>query len=132
MKTTLNAIRACSPCADGWKKLLKTLGKTKGDDEPLDLLTVLDSNGIDDALWTLRAVTGHDRDIRLYAVWCARKVQHLMTDPRSISAIDVAEAHASGMATDAELSVARAAARDEQTAMFKLMCQGNAPWHGGK
>ena len=38
--TTLNAIRKASPCEKGWLKLLKHLGKTKADDEPLDLLTV--------------------------------------------------------------------------------------------
>jgi hypothetical protein len=52
----------------------------------------------------------------LYAVDCARSVQHLMTDARSIAAIDVAERHADGLATDAELAAAwdaaRAAARD--------------------
>jgi hypothetical protein len=72
MKTTLNAIREFRPCKDGWEKLLKHLGKTKADDEPLSIVTVLDSNGIDDALWCLRAVKGHDREIRLYAVWSAR------------------------------------------------------------
>ena len=51
--TTLAAIRAASPCEEGWRKLLGSLGKTSADDEPLDLLTVLDSNGLDDALWVL-------------------------------------------------------------------------------
>ena len=51
MKTTLNKIRKHSPCADGWQKLLTSLGKTKADDEPLSLLTILDSNGLDDAIW---------------------------------------------------------------------------------
>jgi hypothetical protein len=49
---------------------------------------------------------------RLFAVWCARQVQHLMTDPRSIAALDVAERHANGMATDEELHDAWAAAGD--------------------
>ena len=110
MNTTLNAIRKHSPCADGWAKLLRNLGKTQADDEPLSIVTILDSNGIDDALWCLRAVTGHDREIRLYAVWCGRQVQHLMTDPRSLAALDVAERHANGEATNAELDAASAAA----------------------
>jgi hypothetical protein len=58
----------------------------------------------------MRAMPEHDKHWRLYAVWCARQVQHLMTDPRSISAIDVAERHARGDATDAELSAAGDAA----------------------
>ncbi len=110
MRTTLNAIRAHDPCADGWSKLLRHLGKTEADDEPLSLKTILDSNGFDDALWCLRAVPNCDREARLYAVWCARQVQRLMTDPRSIVALDVAERHANGDATDAELAEARTAA----------------------
>ena len=110
MKTTLNQIRDISPCASGWKKLLTHLGKTKADDEALSIITILESNGLDDALWCLRAVTGHDREIRLYAAWCARQVQHLMTDKRSIDALDVAEHFAIGLATDKELAAARDAA----------------------
>ena len=110
MQTTLNAIRSHSPCVEGWSKLLAFLGKTKADDELLSILTVLESNGLDDALWCLRAVTGHDRDIRLYAVWCARQVQHLMTDQRSINALDVAERFANEQTTVGELAAARDAA----------------------
>ena len=39
MKTTLNQIRANSPCPDGWRKLLAHLGKTQADDEPLSIAT---------------------------------------------------------------------------------------------
>ena len=112
METTLNAIRDKHPCANGWKKLLANLGKTAADDEPLSLITILDSNGLDDAIWCLRAVTGHGKEIRLFAVWCARQVQHLMKDPRSINALDVAERFANGDATKEELAAARAAAWD--------------------
>jgi hypothetical protein len=108
--TTLNKIRAHGPCTNGWAKLLRHLGKTQADDEPLALATILDSNGLDDALWCLRAVDSHQREMRLYAVWCARQVQHLMTDPRSLAALDVAERYANGEATDAELAAARDAA----------------------
>ena len=107
MKTTLNKIRKHSPCPSGWQKLLTYLGKTKADDEPLSLLTILDSNGLDDAIWCLRAVEGYDREIRLYAVWCARQVQHLLKDQRSIDAIYVAEKYANGQATQDELDAAR-------------------------
>jgi len=106
MKTTLNKIRAHGPCAEGWEKLLKHLRKTKSDDEPLSLLTILDSNGLDDALWCFRAIDGRDKEIRLYAVWCARQVQHLMRDPRSRAALDVAERYANGEATAEELDAA--------------------------
>ena len=112
MNTTLIAIREHNPCTNGWKKLLSHLEKTKADDELLPITTILDSNGVEDALWCLRAVGGRDREIRLYAVWCARQVQHLMADQRSINALDVAVRHANGTATDDELAAAWAAARD--------------------
>ena len=110
--TTLNKIRSHGPCESGWVKLLKHLGKTKADDEPLALATVLESNGLDDALWCLRACEGIESEARLYAVWCARQVQHLMTDQRSLAALDVAERYANGDATDEELAAAWDAAGD--------------------
>ena len=77
---------------------------------------ILQSNGLDDALWALRCLEGADREIRLFTVDCARQVQHLMTDPRSLAALDVAERFANGLATSEELDTAwdaaRAAARD--------------------
>ena len=52
-----------------------------------------------------------DKDLWLFAVHCARSVEHLMTDQRSKNAISVAERHINGEATDAELAAAGAAAR---------------------
>jgi hypothetical protein len=77
--TTLNAIREESPCKAGWEKLLSHLGKTKADDEALPLLTVLDSNGLDDALWVLSHAMQpeHDRLSRHFQAWCAEQVLHL-------------------------------------------------------
>ena len=110
MKTTLNEIWKHNPRSYVWRDLLSYLGKTKADDEPLAIKTILDSNGLDDALWCLRAVEGHDKEIRLFAVWCARQVQHLLKDQRSLDALDVAERYANGEATKEELAVAKAAA----------------------
>ena len=112
MYTTLNKIRAHHPCTDGWRKLMSNLGKTEADDEPLSFLTILESNGLDDAIWCLRSVPEYAPQSRLFAVWCARRVWHLMKDPRSIAVLDVAERHARGEASDEELAAARAAAWD--------------------
>ena len=66
------------------------------------------------AEWAIWAATRDgvmsDRDLRLFAVRCARRVQHLMTDQRSIDALDVAERYAKGEATEDELTAARTAA----------------------
>jgi hypothetical protein len=110
--TTLNRIRAHGPCEYGWRKLLAGLGKTAADDEPLPFARIVEINGLDDALWCCRAEPQYAREWRLFAVWCARQVQHLMKDPRSVAALDVAERHAQGEATDEELAAAKAAARD--------------------
>ena len=80
--TTLARIRAASPCEDGWRKLLGALGKTSADDEPLDLLTVLDSNGLDDALWVLSYAMPDDRLDRHFQAWCAEQVLHLFEAER--------------------------------------------------
>jgi len=80
--TTLAHIRAASPCREGWEKLLTHLGKTKADDEPLPLLTVLDSNGLDDALWVLSFAMPDDRLARHFQAWCAEQVLHLFEAER--------------------------------------------------
>ena len=110
--TTLARIRAHSPCAGGWAKLLSHLGKTKADDAPIGLDEILASNGLDDALWCLRSVPEESRRWRHLAVRFARTVDHLMTDHRSLTALDVAERYADGLASDADLAAAWDAARD--------------------
>ena len=108
--TTLNRIRVHSPCRAGWETLLAGLGKTHADDEPLTYARIVEINGIDDALWACRAEPQHAKEWRLFAVWCARQVEHLMDDPRSVAAINVAERFAHGMATQTELAAAGDAA----------------------
>jgi len=55
LTTTLKKIRACGPCASGWRKLVKHLGEDFDPDVEINLLTILESNGVADMLWTLRA-----------------------------------------------------------------------------
>jgi len=110
MKTTLNKIKFYSPCKDGYKKLLTYLGKTEADDEPLYFSTILESNGLNDCIWCFRAAPEYNQEWRLFAVWCARQVQHLMQDSRSIDALEVSEKFAMGNASTNELQVAGDAA----------------------
>jgi len=122
MKTTLNQIQEKSPSIGTWRKLLTSLGKTKADDDPVTIAQIIDSNGIADALWCLRAVQGRDHEIRLYAVWCARQVQHMMTNPRSLAALNVAERFAIGEETKAELSATWAATWAAQETRLRELC----------
>ena len=108
--TTLNRIRAASPCGDGWTKLLAGLGKTAADDEPLDLLTILDINGLDDALWVLSYAMPDDRLARHFQAWCADQVLPIYeaaypADTRVRNQIVM-------LRNDAARAAARAAARD--------------------
>jgi hypothetical protein len=110
MKTTLKKIKQHSPCPSGWTKLLTFLDKTEADDEKLALLTILESNGLQDALWALRCVEGHDREIRLMACDFAESVVHLTNDERCLNAIKVSRYYANGLATSEELDAASGAA----------------------
>ena len=68
----------------------------------------------EDILWLVcRSEFMSDRDMRLFAVWCARESFKLFesVDERSINACNVAEKFANSEATEEELAAARAAAR---------------------
>jgi hypothetical protein len=73
-----------------------------------------------DIVWLLcRKEFMNDKDLRLFAVWCAREALKLVEnpDPRSVEACNVAERFANGEATNEELDAAREAAwaaRDAQ------------------
>jgi Membrane protein involved in colicin uptake len=116
MNTTLNKIKEHDPCESGWRKLLNHLGKTEADDELLPFLTILESNGIKDAVWSLRTCED-ERAVRLFACDCAESVLHIFEEahpnddcPRK--AIEVARKYANGEATQEELDAAAYAAED--------------------
>lgn len=64
--TTLNRIKEHYPCKEGLEKLLKNFGKTKADDEILPYSVIVESNGIEDALWCCRAEPQYAKEWRLY------------------------------------------------------------------
>lgn len=110
--TTLNRIYVHDPCPEGWQRGLSAAGKTAPDDEPITYEAILEAVGLENALWCCRAEPQYSNEWRRFAVWCARQVQHLMDDQRSIDALDAAEAHSKGLITDEELAAARAVAWD--------------------
>ncbi|AYX28115.1 putative bacteriophage protein [Burkholderia pseudomallei] len=123
---TLAALREAGACYGGYNKLVRSIqGKAFSmedadreayirlrHDAEIPLLDILKSNGLDDALWVLHCVLDADRDLRLFAVWCARQVEHLMEDQRSKDALNVAERFVNGEATDKEREAAQDAAWD--------------------
>ena len=108
IKTTLNKILwELNPPEDScWFRLC---AEYKMDDK-IPFKEIVEKNGMNYALWCCAAEPQHSKDWRLFAVWCARQVQHLMTDSKSRAALDVAERHANGQTSDEELAAAMAAA----------------------
>ena len=91
-------------------------------DCPADLLSIINDERIpaEDRIWAFAVCTElPDSAKRIFAVRCVRetplsdgrKVVDLITDHRSLNALDIAYKHAIGEASDEELAAARAAAR---------------------
>jgi hypothetical protein len=130
--TTFARIKAAEPCQASYKRALRKAGGLRkyGADTPITVRQIVEAVGLDDALWCLRTMPEHSARWRLFAVACARRVQHLMTDQRSLAALDVAERHARGLATDAELDAARTAAWD--AAQSAGRAAWNAAWNAAR
>jgi hypothetical protein len=101
MKITLSKIKKHNPCPDGWEKILAAQGPDL--DREWELVEAFKSNDLDDVLWALRCLPEYNALWRKYAVWCAKQVEHLLTDQRSWAA-------AVASACDAEWTAASAAA----------------------
>ena len=110
--TTFARIKAARPCESSYKQALRKAGGLLkyGENTPITVRQIVEAVGLNDALWALRTMPEHNARWRLLAVRYARRVQHLMRDPRSVAVLDVAERHAHGSATDTELDAAKAAA----------------------
>lgn len=82
-------------------------------------------------IWLLTSLENYvaNSQLRMIAVKCAREVQHLIKDERSINALDVAEKYANGQATDAELDAARAAAAAAWTSALAADRAARIEWN---
>ena len=118
--TTLKELKKHSPCTDGYRKLLQHIGKDYPVDKPIDLLTILESNGLNDTIWCLRAAlpeADRDRIARLFACDCAESILHFFEqeypdDRRPRTVIETARLYAHGQATKDELEEAWSASAD--------------------
>lgn len=110
--TTLDEIMGHDPCNRGYITLLRGLNKpyANNDHDPLPLTTILEINGLDDAVWALRCID-QPHLIRKFAVLCAREVEHLMTDPRSVCALNTADLYSQSKCNYLQLRLAYEDAR---------------------
>lgn len=103
LTTTLNNIHKTSLSAVSWGILLDSLGKSKADNEPLEYKTIADVIGIEDALWCCCAESKYAKYGVIFKGWCAKQVQHLMTDGKITKALDITTNYALGKASKEEL-----------------------------
>jgi Imm-5 like putative immunity protein len=122
LTTTLALLHAAGACTARYRHLCAALGgaATYGKDTPISLTRILDTNGLDDALWALCAVPEHEIPLRdrlapVFACDCAERVLPIFErerpgDARPRHAIAVARRFAAGQATNKERAAALAAA----------------------
>lgn len=127
MKTINNElIRSFNPCYDPSEKNIP-------DDEALPVLEWVNKyRGIvpdNDIIWLLyRPKFMSEKDMRLFAVWCAREALKLLDNPdkRSINACTIAEKFALGESTDEDLAEAAAWAAERAAERAAAWAAGSA------
>lgn len=100
LTTTLKRLRENNACIPSYDLLIKNLGADYPDDADIDLKTILESNGVVDCVWALRAVNNvSDEELRVICVGISVKlvksIEHVfkndMPDDRPGKAIKVME-----------------------------------------
>ena len=133
LTTTLNRLRASGACQARYAHLLRALGGTSFDhNAPINLLTILEHNGVGDCLWALQAtVEDCERIARLMAADFAEMVlpiyeQQYPGDTRPRAAIVAAREFALGHITSMELSAAREVAASAASAAASVAASAAA------
>ena len=132
--TTFKLLREAKACTSSYKKLREALAGVQADDL-IALTTILDSNGLDDALWALRATTTNcDRFARLLTADFAEQVLPIWTavyptDNRIELCIQAARDFANGLIDEQQLAAAReaagAAAGEKQSLHFRASLEAH-------
>jgi hypothetical protein len=81
LHTTLKLCKAKDACVTGFKTLKRSLGKGHSDTDLIPLTHIIESNGLREALWALRATVEPSEYLaREFAIFCARQVLHFFED----------------------------------------------------
>ena len=116
LTTTLNLLHKAEACTARYKVLRATLGANYPIDAEISLLTILETNGIDDALWALRATAEDcEKVARLMAADFAEAAfvewhKYYPGDERPRLVIQAARDFANGLIVREDLAAARSAA----------------------
>jgi len=128
LHTTFRKCHESNACTEGYRKLAKFLGGVDryGEDKPIPLAVIVESNGLKDALWTLRCtVEPLEITQKTLIEFACRCAEHVLVnyeklypdDKRPRQAIEAARAfaegkgsaHAAAYAADAAHAAAHAA-----------------------
>ena len=116
LTTTFKQLYEHGACKDRYRLLAKALGgiNSYGRTKPINLLDILDYNGLDDFFWTLGVLEDH-QILRAIAADFAESVLPIFEkvrpdDMRPRDAINVARRYLRGETTDEERAAAEAAA----------------------
>ncbi len=154
--TTFNKLHKNHACREGYTKLARSLGGVNeyGKDTPISLDKIIESNGLQDTIWSLRATTESSENLLTeFVCRCAEHVLHFYEDkypddkrprlaieaarqritsksPAAMAAATVAAtAAATAAATDAAAwAAARAAAWAAARAAAKAAATDAAAW----
>jgi hypothetical protein len=82
LTTTLNLLKEHEACDDGYELLIKHIGEDYDENKPINLLTILESNGAEHCIWALRAVEQKNVKQAIVFLSCkfAESVLHIFED----------------------------------------------------
>ena len=127
LHTTFKLAHESRACTEGYRKLAKHLGGVDnyGEDKPIPLAVIIESNGLADALWTLRCtVEPLEVTEKILIEFACRCAEHVLVnyeklypdDKRPREAIEAARAYAEGRGSAAEAARAAEAVRAAEAA----------------
>ena len=146
LNTTFAKLHEHGACPEGYQKLARSLGGVNkyGKDTLIPLDKIIESNGLQDTIWTLRATTESSENLIIeFACQCAEHVLHFYTDKypddkRPQLAIEAArvcitdKSEAAWDAAGAAWAAARAAwAAARAAAWAAARAAGDAAWAAG-
>ncbi len=119
LHTTFAKLHKAGACREGYTKLARSLGGVNkyGKDIPIPLNKVIESNGLQDTIWTFRATIETSDDLLIeFSVRCAEHVLHFYEDKypddkRPRKAIETARVCITDKSPEARVA-ARVAVRD--------------------
>ena len=99
--TTLNRIKSHPHAISTrmWTKLLLGLNKTEADDEPLDMLKILEINGRD-CFHFLLVEPQHSKDYQILALDLVEPIRNLITNSLAINTLEVARRYVTNERSD--------------------------------